>query len=126
MDPAYVDTSTLLGLEFREADWEHIKERLASFDTLVAANLLEAEFRCALHRESRPYDPAFLARVSWIIPERTLEAELGRVIDHGPVRGADAWHLAVALFFAEEPETLTFLTLDQRQRNVARALGFRS
>ena len=125
-DTAWVDTSVLVGLEFRETGWEQVKERLGSFDILVAANLLEAEFRCALHRENRPYDPLLLGRISWIIPERSLESEISRVIEHGQLRGAQCWHLAVALSFAEDPKTLTFLTLDQRQKTVARALGFRS
>lgn len=41
------------------------------------------------------------------------------------VKGADAWHLACALYAAGDPRDLTFLTLDRRQRTVARRLGFR-
>lgn len=126
MATAYVDTSVLLGVEFREAGWQSVTMRLASFENLVAANLLEAEFRCALQRESRPYDPALLAGIVWAIPGRSLEGEVGRVLEQGPLRGADCWHLAVALFLAGDPRTVTFLTLDQRQAAVAKRLGFRS
>ena len=44
----------------------------------------------------------------------------------GYVRGADLWHLACALYVAASPGELTFLTLDERQRTVAKALGFKT
>jgi hypothetical protein len=46
------------------------------------------------------------------------------VLEHGYLRGADLWHLACALFVVDEPDMLTFLTLDTRQQEVAAALGF--
>ena len=125
MATAYVDTSVLLAIEFREAGAEALTDRLESFDTLQSANLLEAEFRAALRREGRPYDPVRLRRISWIMPDRRLDTEIHRVLEAAPVRGADCWHLAVALAFTENPRTMTFLTLDQRQAAAARALGFR-
>ncbi|MDX2194335.1 MAG: hypothetical protein NW201_13350 [Gemmatimonadales bacterium] len=39
---------------------------------------------------------------------------------------ANCWHLAVALFVAERPKDVTFLTLDVQQRERAKALGFRT
>jgi hypothetical protein len=62
--------------------------------------------------------------MKWVFPERPLAAELERVFAGGYVKGADAWHLACALYVAEDPRHLTFLTLDTRQRTVARRLGF--
>jgi len=47
-----------------------------------------------------------------------------RVFAAGQVRGADAWHLATALWLTRHPAELPFLTLDARQREVASALGF--
>jgi hypothetical protein len=55
-----------------------------------------------------------------------LTPELERVFAGGYLKGADAWHLACALYLAEEPAKLAFLTLDRRQRAVARRLGFRT
>ena len=43
----------------------------------------------------------------------------------GPVRGADLWHVATALYAAPESDTISFLTLDPRQAKVAAGLGFR-
>lgn len=44
----------------------------------------------------------------------------------GYLRGADLWHVACALYLAEVPSDVTFLSLDDRQRTVAEALGFRT
>lgn len=98
--------------------------RLDSFESLVAANLVAAEFLAALRRERVSGEPRLLERLAWILPARPLEPEISRVLGAGLLRGADCWHLAVALTFAEDPRTLSFLTLDERQGSVARALGF--
>ena len=39
-------------------------------------------------------------------------------------RGADLWHIATALYLAREPGAISFVTLNERQRAVAVALGF--
>ena len=57
-------------------------------------------------------------------PNRPLRGEFERVLVEGSVKGADLWHLACALFLAPEPKDLTFLTLDKRQEEIARKLGF--
>jgi hypothetical protein len=48
------------------------------------------------------------------------------VLGAGYIRGADCWHLATALYLASEPPTLSFLTLDDRQKSIANTLGFQS
>lgn len=121
----YADTSVLLAVALEQSGWKPLAERLTSFEALVAANFLAAEFLAGLRRERVTGDPILLRRLTWIFPSRSLEPEISRVLDQGLLRGADCWHLAVALSLAEDPRTLTFLTLDQRQREVARALGFR-
>lgn len=126
MAAAYVDTSCLLGIAFGEPGARRLAGRLESFETLVAANLLEAEFRAAHRREGLAENPALLSRLGWVVPDRPLSREVARVLENGQVRGADCWHLAVALYVAGDPGTLTFLTMDQRQGRIAQALGFRS
>ena len=59
-------------------------------------------------------------------PGWPLSAEIGLVLSGGNLRGADLWHLATALFAAEDPATVTFLTLDKRQGAVAAKLGLRT
>ena len=42
----------------------------------------------------------------------------------GYLRGADLWHIAMALYVAPPAEDIVFITLDGTQREVASALGF--
>ncbi len=125
MKLAYIDTSCLIAIAFGEAGATTLARRLARFDVLVASDLLEAELRSAFLQEGVDPEPELLAGVSWVLPDRPLHAEIERVLAAGYVRGADCWHLATALYLAEDPATISFLTLDERQATVARALGFR-
>lgn len=125
MRVAYVDTSCLASIVFREPGASALKRRLERFDDLFSSNLLEAELRTACVREEVEDDPVILSAVSWVIPERPLSAEITRVLEAGYVRGADCWHLATALFLVGDPADISFLTLDGRQAQVARTLGFR-
>jgi len=123
---AYLDTSCLVAILMDEASANRVVDELQGFDTLVSSNLLEAELRSALLREGVEGDPEILRGVAWILPDRRLDVEIRQALRHGYVRGADLWHLAAALYLAEDPTELTFLTLDQRQREVAEGLGFRA
>jgi len=124
MNAAYMDTSWAVAVAFGEAGHEELVERLGKFDGVYACNLLEAEFWSAFAREGVTRDPALLASVHWILPDRPLTPEIARALEAGYLRGADLWHVACALFLAEEPSGLTFLTLDASQGEVARRLGF--
>lgn len=100
--------------------------RLERFERFLSSNLLEAELRAAFTRERIAIAGDLFDWMKWVLPERPLTGELERVFAHGYLKGADAWHLACALYVSEDPATLAFLTLDQRQRAVARRLGFRT
>jgi hypothetical protein len=80
--------------------------------------------RAAFRREKVKADDTLLGSLSWVFPDRTLTAEIEAVLDAGPVRGADAWHLACALYLSPAPRELAFLTMDRQQARVAEALGF--
>ncbi|UCG88010.1 MAG: type II toxin-antitoxin system VapC family toxin [Gemmatimonadota bacterium] len=123
MSEIYLDTSGLVALAFAERGGKRIARRLESATAVYSSNLLEAEFRSVLVREGVD-DGALLEPIRWVVPDRPLSGEFDRVLDAGYVRGADLWHLACALFVEPEPHELVFLTLDRRQRNVARLLGF--
>ena len=126
MKVAYVDTSCLVAIAFGERGAAALARRLDSCDELVSASLLEAELRSAFVREGVEPDATLLGAVSWVIPDRPLSGEITRVLASGYVRGADCWHLATALYLAEDPATIAFLTLDARQLEVARELGFKT
>ncbi len=125
MKLAYIDTSCLVAIAFGEAGATKVASRLERMDRLFASNLLEAELRSALARERLSADPAgLLSGITWVYPNRPLRGEFERVMGEGHVKGGDLWHLACALFLAPEPMDLAFLTLDKRQEEVARRLGF--
>lgn len=124
---AYVDTSVVAAVGFGESGATAVARRLDEFDALVSANLLEAELRSAFARERRPLGAevlTLLAQLEWVSPDRPLHEEITRTLAMGHVRGADCWHLATALYAADELGSISFLTLDIRQRDVAAALGF--
>jgi predicted nucleic acid-binding protein len=122
---AYLDSSCLVAIAFGEAGSTKVARRLERMERLFASNLLEAELRSALAREEVSADPAeLLSGITWVYPNRPLSGEIERVLVEGYVKGADLWHLACALFLAPEPKDLTFVTLDKRQEEVARKLGF--
>lgn len=124
MASAYVDSSWLIAIAFDERNAAALERRFDRFDQLVSSNLLEAELLSACRRENVGPDASFLDRISWIVPERPLHDEIQTVLSAGYLRGADCWHLASALYLADSPEELVFLTLDKKQRTIARALGF--
>lgn len=125
MRAAYLDTSCLVAVAFDEPGATELAEAIASFDELFASNLLEAELRAALVREEVEYDrDALAAGITWVLPDRPLSPEIERVLAAGYARGADLWHLAAALYLAEAPGDLSFLSLDRRQADLAAELGF--
>ena len=125
MKLAYVDTSCLVAVAFGGPGAAALARRLARFDVLAASDLLEAELRSAFLREGVEPQQELLSAVSWVLPGRPLHAEIERVLAAGYVRGAECWHLATALYLVEDPAAISFLTLDDRQAAVAKALGFR-
>ena len=125
MKLAYVDTSCIVSIAFSEPGSAAVRKKLAAFDQLFSANLLEAELQSAMARESVPPDPDLVSAIRWIMPDRPLNDEITLVLNAGYVRGAGCWHLANALYLAREPAEISFLTLDATQRKVAGILGFR-
>jgi predicted nucleic acid-binding protein len=121
---AYVDTSCLVALAFGEPGSRSLAARLEGYDELLSSNLLEAELLAALAREGVAAEPELLSGIGWVLPDRSLGPELRRVLAAGRARGADAWHLAAALYLSDDPLELPFVTLDRRQGELAGALGF--
>lgn len=122
---AYIDSSVVLSRIFGQRNEGAYRERMAGFARLhSAAGLLEAEVLSAARRERMPTEDIVLDRIRPVLPTRSLRPEIERVLAAGYVRGADCLHLATALYLTPDPAELTFLTLDERQRAVAVALGF--
>ena len=126
MEGTYVDASAILAIAFQEPGYEVVKQRLQGFPRLRSSHLLEAELRAAHARNNVIFDPGFIAGIEWIAPFRPLSREIAAALEIGYLRGADLWHVAVALYQADNPREVAFMTLDGRQRAVAAALGFQT
>lgn len=126
MSVAYVDTSCLVAIGFGERGSAATRRRFEEFEELISSNLLEAELRGAFARERVPFRSQLVSGISWVFPDSPLGPQMERALTAGYLRGADLWHVACALYLVEEPDEMSFLTLDQRQLAVVRALGFRT
>jgi predicted nucleic acid-binding protein len=122
---AYVDTSAVLAILFREPSAQEMHDRLTEAGRLFSSNLLEAELRAACAREAVPAEKvtAGLAPIEWVFPNRSLKPEIEQALAGGVLRGADLWHVACALFLASLLPSVVFVTLDRRQIDVAAAVG---
>lgn len=125
MSVAYVDTSALIAIAFDESGGADMANRLTKITRLLASNLLEAELRSVCSREGVDLPPSLLSGLSWVLPDRPLEPEITAILRTGYLRGADLWHVASALYIAQEPKEMWFMTLDEQQRSVAEAVGFK-
>ena len=127
MTTAYLDSSFLLAIVFGEPRAAPLRRVLAGFDRLLSSDLLVAECLSAAQREEvdRKAMVVSLRPVDLVLPSRSLQPEVAEVLDQGYLRGADLWHVACALFVAEDTRSeVAFLSRDEPQRRVARRLGF--
>lgn len=124
MKRAYVDSSVVVSMAFDEPSAADQRARMADFEALLSSNLLEAEVRATFQREQIELEVGVLDSIAWVLPDRSLGREIAHAQSVGHVRGAGLWHLACALYLAPSPRDLAFVTLDTRQADVARRLGF--
>jgi predicted nucleic acid-binding protein len=120
---AYADASVFVALAFREPAAGRVRRRLAGFDRVVTSVLTQAELASALRREGIELPESPLRGVQMIGAPNPLTSEIQEVLGAGYLRGADCWHVAVALNYSPDRD-LTFLSLDKAQRAVAAKLGF--
>ena len=118
MKTAFVDTSCFVAIITGEAGSEQIASRIGSFEKIVASNLLEAELRSVANRENVAANvDSRIARIAWLHPDRPLTGEFHDVLAAGYLRGADLWHVAVALW-ADPRHEITFLTLTTARKRL--------
>ena len=122
----YLDSSIAVGALLGDHACAGAVRSIRPADRLFSSPLLEAEVLAALRRERVALSLArrLFAAVSFVTPTRSVRPEIEAVLSAGYVRGADAWHLATALYLAGNTRELRFITGDARQRTVAELLGF--
>ena len=124
---AYVDSSSLVPLVFGERRaGDAITWRLRQYWTLLSSNLLEAELRVAFRQAQQDFDPILLSNITWVMPDRALDAELADTLAVANLRPAQLWHLANAVYIRQRLGGLpmAFITLDEQQETVAVEFGF--
>lgn len=120
---AYVDSSCVVAVLLGERESVAVGLELDAW-LLSSTNLLGAEVRAAAMREGLAFDwPVVLGDIRWLLPDRPLDREMAAVLVRGYLRGADLWHVAAALYLQDKIADLSFLTLDHRQSEIARAAG---
>ena|SRR3989338_8083734 len=127
MNVIYIDTSVLVSLFLEDsAENAHFSRLLKEADEVVSSVLIEAEFLSVLHREKVGIATGidYLKQISLVIPDRSIAKELGTVFSKAYVRGADAFHLACALYLDPKASEIKFLTADKQQQKAAQSLGF--
>lgn len=136
MNVVYAESSAVLAWLLDEPGQSGVVGELATADLVVSSTLtvIECSRALARARESRRVKPAEelaalrlldQASSSWNvldISDRVTERARGS-FPREPVRTLDAIHLATALVFAESFNALRVLSLDERVRTNAAALG---
>lgn len=125
MSVAYVDSSVFVALALREPGAAQVRRRLARADRVLTSVFTEAELASAMKREAVDLEASPLLGVQLVPATDPLTVEIETVLAAGYLRGADCWHLAVALSIAPRRD-LSFLTFDKVQRNAATRLGFKT
>jgi hypothetical protein len=114
----------VVAIALGEAGSAGLAKTLLDYAEVFSSPLLEAELRSVLQRERASVQPTqLLSTLTWVHPQRALTEEINTVLAVGYLRGADLWHVAVALFLDPDRQS-DFLTLDARQRAISASLGF--
>lgn len=121
----YIDSSVLLGMLFDDQETEFLKKMPAA--QTVSSHLLEAEVLSACFRDNIETHKAvsLLNEIDLITLDRSLVGEYNLIFQSGYLKGADAFHLACALFLDPTCKNLTFVTADKPQAIIAKKLGFK-
>jgi hypothetical protein len=117
----------MVSIALGEPSHRELSSRLSRLEGLFSSNLLEAELRAAVAREGEKGGGVkdILVWMNWVYPYRPLTQEFRRVLEVGLLKGPDLWHVACALFIRRKFPDIRFITVDGRQGEVARSLGFR-
>ena len=134
----YWDTSALVPLIFPEAESERMKRLYAQEPEICTWVFTPVELASALSRRRREGIPAgalLEARRLLLNLQRewreireilAVREQAIRLLDAHPLRAADALQLAAALAAAgDRPESVEFVTLDDRLAEAARREGFK-
>lgn len=123
----YVDTSVVIGVYFREKEYQRMRTTLSEAADVLSSSLLVAEMASTFKREE--IDMVFLEpcvqSISIYYPNASLLPYYKKILTQGYCRGANLFHLACAMQLDPEVKELSFATHDSQQKKLAEKLGFR-
>ena len=126
----YLDTSAWIAWKFKQAGSDIFKKIALDSDTVISCPLFVSEYVSFLKRNeilSQTRYEEELDFIRWIFPAVPLFKEYSQCGKLGFLRGADLYHIATALWFAQDrPSELIFLTCDLKQKEAAKKLGFKT
>lgn len=119
----YIDSSVVVASLFDELP--NNKKIWGSSDNFLSSFILESEVLSTAKREGLDLDlvKKELKKISFVRTESLL-AQLTEIFKVGYLRGADAFHLATAMWIQGKHSGLKFYTLDKRQIAIASMFGF--
>ena len=122
----YIDTSVIVCLLFKQLDYQKLQTAFVEAEELISSSLILAETQSACVREKFPPQAGspLLNKISLVNPEHRMTVELAEIFKYGYLRGADAYHLACALYADNNTRELVFLSRDNKQQALAKKLGF--
>ena len=126
MKVLYVDTSILGSIILGEKNASKLHQLLERSANVMSSHLIEAETFTIASREGISFSVVqeYLHFFKFIQPDRSLRGEFEEIFSHGYVRGADAMHLACALYLDPSRQALQFYSVDKKQITIAKKLGF--
>lgn len=121
----YIDSSVVVASLFDELPSN--QRFMGSSEKFLSSFLMESEVLSAAKREGLDLDLVTkeLKKISFVRTESLL-IQLSEIFKVGYLRGADAYHLATAMWIQGKHSGLKFYTLDKRQKEVASTLGFKT
>ena len=122
MSILYVDTSVVAALLFAEKNYKDVNKRLNQADRIVSSHLMIAK------REDISFDDIdqYLQYFDIAVPDRTLQAEVISILEQTYCRGADAFHIATAIYLDPKMEKLKFYSFDKQQLVAAKNIGLKT
>ena len=125
----YLDTSAWIAWKFGQNGKELLAKVLLKQNTVLSSPLLVAEYLAFLKKTKQLENVRYeddLEFIRWIYPADSLIESCAECARCHYLRGADLYHLATALWFAQGlRKDLRFLTCDIEQARAAQKIGFK-
>ena len=124
---AYIDTSVFINVLLSQQGYKYFHTIMKRCKKLLSSPLIEAEVLTTCQRENFDQKQAIeaLKEITLCFVEKSLIEKYEMILKECNLKGADAYHLATALYLDPSREFLHFLTDDLKQKEAAKKKGFK-